>query len=335
MPGLDFRLDRRAGYKAFHSLELAIGDCDPAYPALKYVARKLNLSTEQRYWLAWLYSLSYCGATAYYMFSEFPFYEDVDTRRLESWWARNKKRCLFQTDRAKVKNFDKIVPMFNSYRRLCGGSQEATYAECIGGSPEEAYNRVYAKMSNLYYFGRFSLFLLLESVHELTDFPMIPTGLDLKNADSCRNGLCFALGKDNWLGNQLRKDQYAYLDDQLGLLTQELVTEYPQFKHTIWNVETTLCAYKKLFPPYQKRYLGYYIDRMQAELITMQRAVPELNWAILWDFRREYFPNFALGEYHDWQGPRKSETTRMMRTGRLHKLDIPIKKLTKEAILWQ
>lgn len=172
MPGLDFRLDRRAGYKAFHSLELAIGDCDPAYPALKYVARKLNLSTEQRYWLAWLYSLSYCGATAYYMFSEFPFYEDVDTRRLESWWARNKKRCLFQTDRAKVKNFDKIVPMFNSYRRLCGGSQEATYAECIGGSPEEAYNRVYAKMSNLYYFGRFSLFLLLESVHELTDFPM-------------------------------------------------------------------------------------------------------------------------------------------------------------------
>ncbi|NLH79015.1 MAG: hypothetical protein GX465_18500, partial [Acidobacteria bacterium] len=147
--------------------------------------------------------------------------------------------------------------------------------------------------------------------------------------------LCFALGKDNWLGNQLRKDQYAYLDDQLGLLTQELVSEFPQFKHSIWNVETTLCAYKKLFPPYQKRYLGYYIDRMQAELITMQRAVPELNWSILWDFRREYFPQFTLGEYHDWQGPRKSETTRMMRTGRLHKLDIPLKKLTKEAILWQ
>jgi len=87
---LDFRLDRLEGYKVFHCLELATGDCDPAYPALRHLAAKKNLSVEQRYWLSWLYSLSYCGATAYYMFHEFPDYQDVTVRSLELWWAKTR-----------------------------------------------------------------------------------------------------------------------------------------------------------------------------------------------------------------------------------------------------
>jgi hypothetical protein len=327
---LDFRLDRLEGYKVFHCLELATGDCDPAYPALRHIAAKKNLYVEQRYWLSWLYSLSYCGATAYYMFNEFPDYQDVTVRSLELWWAKNKSRCLFQTDRAKVKNFDKVVPMFDSYQKLCGGSQESAYSECRRNTPEETYQKVYSRMSQLYYFGRFSLFLLLEVVNELTGFPMIPTGLDLNNAKSCRNGLCYAAGKDNWVGRTLGDDQYAYLDKQLHGLLRQLKSEYPQFKHTFWNVETTLCAYKKLFPPFEKRYLGFYIDRMQSEILTMQKAVPELDWQALWDFRRAYFPTFMLGELNGWSGPRPGRAKMVRKTGRIFELDLPLRRLTHE-----
>lgn len=329
---IDVRIDRTRGYKEYHCLMVGIGDCDPAYPALRYVAHRFELNTEQRYWLAWLYSLSYCAPTAFYMLNEFPDYENVDERRLERWWLNNKVRCLFQTDRAKVKNFNKIVPMFKSYRDLCGGSQEATYLEQLGNSPDISYDQTYAHFSKLYYFGRFSLFLLLEAVHELTGLPIEPTGLDLPNAESCRNGLCYALGADNLVDRTPTQDQYLILTDCLRTILSDLRRDYPGLKHTYWNVETSLCAFKKLFK--EKRYLGYYIDRMQSEMTTMQESVNAgVDWSVLWDFRREYFPHEFLGELNGWNGIRPKRAKLVTKTGHIYEKQFPLKKLTREVFL--
>lgn len=328
---MDLRVDRRGGYKYYHTLMNLIGDCDPAYPALRYVADRFELNEEQRYWLAWLYSLSYCAPTAFYMLNEFPDYENVDTRRLSGWWSKNKKRCLFQTDRAKVKNFDKIVPMFESYRDMVGGSQEAAYKEPSSPDPHEYYDRLFRHFGKLYYFGRFSLFLLLEAVHEMTRLPIQPSGLDLRDALSCRNGLCYAVGKNEWVQkkNAPRLLDLDKLTSDLASILTELRQEYPQIKHTYWNVETSLCSYKKLF--WETRYLGYYIDRQLAELHWMNKAVREgVDWSVLWSFRREHFAPFLLGEVGGWRGPRPERLKIVTRTGLPWELNLPLRRYTNE-----
>lgn len=308
--------NRRSGYKRYHLAMMSIGDCDPQYPVLRYISDRMELNEEQRFWLAFLFSLSYCAPTAFYMLNEFPDYENVDSRRLGVWWAANKHRTLFQTDRAKVKNFDKIVPIFESYRNLMGISQKETWYSIISKTQKSTYNAAFEKMGEIYYFGRFSLFLFLESVHQLTGFPMKPDKLDLKDAESCRNGLCYALGLDAWVGKSLKDAQYKRLQMELEKIEIELAIENPSIPVNIWNIETSLCAFKKLF--LAKRYLGYYIDRQQEEIELMQKNVPSgVYWDMLWQYRRAYYNPRYLGELCGWSGPRKSEMTRLVRTGHI------------------
>ena len=90
------------------------GDCDPSYPALNYVADRLELNLEQRYWLAFLYGTNYCVPTTYYIFNEYPIFEEIDINDLQQWWDKNKQKTYFQTDRAKVKNFNLFIKIFES-----------------------------------------------------------------------------------------------------------------------------------------------------------------------------------------------------------------------------
>jgi len=294
---------RVRGYKKYHADMMRIGDCDPAYPAMRYLVDRFELNTEQKYWLAFLYQATYCVPTVYYIYSEFPDYENVDTRRLQSWWTANKKRLLFQTDRAKVRNFDKFVPMFESYRDLIGDCQAAAFDKLKRDTVVETYDTVFEFCGQIYYIGRYSLFLYLECLHRLTDYPMLPSGLELRTAESCRNGLCYALGLDSWVGENLTALQYKQLQGNLADVVSDLRAEHRELPISYWNIETSLCAYKKLHQ--KKRYLGYYIDRQQEEIATMEANIPfGVDWQVLWNFRTEYFHHKYLGELHGRQGVR-------------------------------
>lgn len=309
-------INRRLAYKRYHVAMMTIGDCDPQYPALRYVADRMELNEEQRFWLAFLFSLSYCAPTALYMLNEFPDYENVCSRRLSDWWIKNKHNTLFQTDRAKVKNFDKIVPIFESYRQMMGTSQKRVWDGLLSGSQTDTYRTAFKKMGNIYYFGRFTLFLFLESVHQLTGFPMRPDILDLRDAESCRNGLCMALGLDSWVGAKLSDAHYNRLQAELAKIEAELTRENASLPVNIWNIETSLCAFKKLF--LSKRYFGYYIDRQQEEILVMQENVQTgVYWEMLWQYRKAYYNPRYLGEIMGWKGPRKSELCRFANTGKI------------------
>lgn len=298
--------DRIAHYTAYHVGMMNIGDCDPHNMALEYIADRFELNSEQRFWLSFLFQSCYSATTAFYVLNEFPDYENVDIRRFQKWWNENKKRLLFQTDRTKVRNFDKFIPMFESYRQMVGKSQKQFFESMVVGESRETYDVIYKRCSNIYYIGRFSLFLYLESIYRLTNLPMTPTGLDLPNAESCRNGLCYVLGLDDWVRAKLTKEQYQYLDKRLDELVTSMMWEFPELPIDHWNVETSLCAYKKLY--WKTRYLGYYIDRQQEEIAIMEKNVPEgVCWDVLWQFRKEYFNHKWLGELHDWSGIRKSQ----------------------------
>ena len=316
MNNFPFNKKRWEHYKLCQKKYIEVGDCDPAYPILKYIANKHNLSIEERFWLAFLYSACYSSPTAWAMFNTMPKYNNITEFKLIKWWGTYKPYLLFCTDRAKVKNFDKLVPMLLSYKKLIGEDQQRMFQNLKGNIPEETYEKVYKYLGNIYYVGRFSLFLITEIINVLTDFPMTPNSLDLSNAESCRNGLCYAIGADNWIhfhGKEgknwkgLTTEQYDYLYKILNRLVKESKVEYPNLNISYWNVETTLCAYKKYY--WKSRYIGYYIDRQQTGLIAMERKMPELtkDWNLFWEARKATLDNRYLGELHNWVGIRKEK----------------------------
>jgi hypothetical protein len=292
----DYREQRYEGFKDYYVKMMSIGDCDPGLPALRYIADRFELNDEQKYWLAFLYSICYNVPTAFFMYNEFPDYENVDTRRVAKWWAENKDKCLFTTDRIYVKSNNKVVPIIKSYQNLMGLSQKETFSRLLrGSSPEQNYKLIYPLARKIYYMGRFAAFIYLEALNAITEIPIRPDTLELEQSESSRNGLLYALNLDEFITlhhqppiQPITKEVYRCLNLKLAQLQAELKAENPEIPANMWNIETALCAYKKLF--WKDRYLGYYIDRQRIEIRKMQRAVKEgVDWSVLWDFRREYF----------------------------------------------
>jgi hypothetical protein len=299
---------RLEDYIAYHGAMVEVGDMDPAYPILLYVASRYELNMEQRYWLAFLYAACYCVPTAFYILSEFPDAENVDVGRLERWWTANRERVVFQTDRRWIRSRNQFVDHFISYRDHIGDmSQEERFATFLADTPEETYKQAYKYMLNVYQLGRYSMFLYLEAVHAMTAFPMMPDGLDLRNSQSSRNGLCFAMNRDEWLRGHdygkgpLDAEAYTTLSIDFNRLLEMMAPLQPADASNVWSVETSLCAYKKIHRG--KRYVGYYIDRQYDEIAKMQGNVPDgVDWQPLWDFRQVHFEQPWLREFREVTG---------------------------------
>jgi hypothetical protein len=270
----------------YHIQSSKIRDIDPANDALLYVSNRFELTMEQRYWLAFLYSCTYCAPTVYYIYNEFPDYENVDIPRMERWWKSNKDKCIFQTDRLRIKSSNKLVETFQSYQQWIGGdSQVEIFEKFRGETIEDTYLNLYDELGKIKNIGRFTLFLYLEMISVLTDLKMTPDRIDWKYADNCREGLEYHM-QDTY-GDAEHAFDYIGLDHEMIKLCQQF--DRLGCEHSnIFNIETTLCAYKKY--RHGKRYVGYYIDRQKEEIEKMERNVPTgVAWRALWEFRQETY----------------------------------------------
>lgn len=286
-------IEKRISYLHYHERSMEAGDVDPQYPMLRYIAERWELSQEQRLWLAWLYSCTYCGPTAYYMLQEFPDFENVDTGRLERWWECHRHQLIFQTDRRWVRSRNQFCDMFRSYRKWCAGATQAAAFQplLLGGTPQERYEAVFESCGQLYQFGRFALFLYLEALRELAGMDILPSTMDLREAESCRNGLALAYRLEELNNHESGRKLSAEEMQRLQWLFDNKFVPWWQSRgpqHTVWKLETTLCAYKKYC--YGKRHIGYYLERQEREIRELEEAVVEgVDWSLLWDFRREVF----------------------------------------------
>lgn len=285
-------------YHEYHALEKATGDCDPAYNGLLYLADRFELNTEQRYWLAYLYSTCYSGATTFYIYNEFPDLENIDAGRLERWWSANKSSLIFQTDRRWVRSRNQWCGMVIHYRDTMArrGGQEAFFKRCSHPVPEYAYQAAFQECGMFKQYGRYSLFLLLEAVHVLTGFNIRPDNMDMSEAESSRNGLAEAIGRpdlNTHSGGRITRAQLNYLQNEFQNLLRRETEADPET--TVWSLETTLCAYKKY--RIGKRWIGYYLDREHDEILKLERAVKRgVAWEVLWQYRDETYHPEMLKE---------------------------------------
>lgn len=182
-------------YINYHIRSSEAKDIDPSNDCLRYISDRFELNIEQRYWLAFLFGTCYSATTVYYIYNEFPDFENVDVERLKRWWNENKQNTLFQTDRLRVKTQNKFVETFESYKNLIGDTtQENYFLSLKQPTPQMTYDNCYEDLIGIKNFGRFTMFIYLEMINVLTGYDLEPTHLDLKNAESCRNGLVYHLG---------------------------------------------------------------------------------------------------------------------------------------------
>jgi hypothetical protein len=318
--GAEINQARVKAYLAYHFASYDAGDIDPTFSMLRYVCDRFELNLEQRYWLAFLYSTCYCGPTVYAIYNRFPDYETIDLGTLEQWWHQSRPWLAFQTDRRWVRSRNQWVGMVASYRAWLGGMTQAQkWLSLQAPTPAQTYQQAYEAAGQIYQMGRFALFLYLEAVHVVADYPMAPVGLDLRNAESSRNGLAYALGFDHWITGKeagrsaLPKAAYSRLSTGLAWLMREAQQQRPDARIDVWLNETSLCAFKKHKrhgnQQPQGRYVGYYLDRVGREIAEAQQRTPEgVCWQPLWDWRIETIDHRHLKElnspdsgWFDWR----------------------------------
>lgn len=288
-------MDGLTEYLTFHQASSFACDIDPQNDCLTYISDRYELNIEQRYWLAFLFATCYCAPTVFYIYNEFPDYQNVDVGRLERWWVANRHKLIFQTDRARVRSNNEFVNCFKSYREIIGSSQRDYFKKLRASTLQETYFAAYKRLSNIHYFGRFTMFIYLELVSVLTDTKMIPNDLNLREAESCRNGLALALDRKDLFSHYedktLTQTDYLNLEQGLDMLVERIAGLNIKHKN-LFNIETTLCAYKKV--KLGKRYVGYYIERMRTEIEAMKKNVPVgVDWSVLYDFREStYLPKY-------------------------------------------
>jgi hypothetical protein len=292
-----------------YHLEDRIQDDPSPSMVLAWWADNNFLLAEQKAWLAYLYGLTYSTTTAILIFRRFPRLRCVTSRReLREFWEENKQRLYFNRDRRYIKNNDQFVDAIAGLRKFEG---KKLYPNLFLLTDEQIYQRI---VKNWPYFGRHAAFLFFDAYSKmLNDGECSLSSISNWNeAHTIAEGLALATYDDELYQRAKGKCLAAEDKQKLDALVAKLEEDcYANFT----DLESTICAYSKLFKG--TRYLGYYIDRFQEELIhARNNGYPKEDMLQLWEFRSKVSPSEFLGEYGGWSGIRKERCKLWLKEGK-------------------
>ena len=301
--GHPWRLNKFIDY---HSL----GDADMNFPILIRYADAHKLSVKNRLWMAFLYSTCYCVGTTIFLFEELPLDDTLTPKKVRDFWSIFKAPLIFQTDRRYVKNMNWFIPLVSDWMKKVGHNPVRYFKKLQGRSPQETYMNLYKEMMNWRYFGRFTTFLFIEAVTKLTPIKADADWFDWKNGNTATSGMLHILyldeeASDFDIHGYIEPCTLRLLEKRLPQVIKAIQKQYPQVSTNITDLETSLCGFRKLFKG--TRYGGYYIDRVQDEIIKLQANLPDYNyvWEELWGYRLEAFNHQFLGEVKGYKGIQK------------------------------
>tara|TARA_B100001094_G_C18178830_1_gene799596 strand:- start:961 stop:1929 length:969 start_codon:yes stop_codon:yes gene_type:complete len=289
---MDYRLiqNRKEAFANWYYWSLKYKDCDPAIWLLNYLFGRFEHNLEQKYWIAWIYGTTYHLPTAWVIWNEFPDFELVDYDRLKYWNDKNYSRLRYQTDTKYNKGY--LPQQFASYKKWInhnnpsGTQRDKFYIY----KRKNSFNYLFQSIAqNLYKFGRYSTWFYMQTLKQCVDINLEPASLkleDFSGSKSHRNGLCYAVGKDEWINQKLSQDAIVYLNEQAQYFQNKM--NYMGAKTDLYNLETVLCSFKKIFRKTNGRYLGYYLDRQAEEIKKVEKdGWVGVDWQVFWDGRKE------------------------------------------------
>jgi len=285
-------MNNRSIFVEWFGRSLEIEDCDPALYMTKYFFDRFEYNKEQRLWITWIYGTTYYWPTAYVVWNEFPDMELVGVDRLRDWNNTNYRRLRYQTDTKWNKGH--LADQFVSYQRYVGErTQHDALTQGFVGDPVKDFYTLWETVNAFHKFGRYSSWFYIQTLKQCCDIPVDVDSLwlhDYSGSRSHRNGLCYALGKEDWVDQKLDKDQIAFLESEAKEMLEETKLKYPHVadKADFFAMETCLCSFKKLFRRKHGRYLGYYLDRQSEEIKKVERdGWDGIDWTPMWDARNE------------------------------------------------
>jgi len=322
---MDYRekQNRREAFIRWYAWSLKYDDCDPAVWATNYLNTRYEHNDEQKLWLCWLYGNTYYLPTAWVLMNEFPDYELATVDRMTQWNTTNYKRLRYQTDTKWNKGH--LPSMFASYQKFIGeGSQREKLESYYGDNEAQNFDALWGVLKgNLHKFGRYSTWFYLQHLKHTAGVLVEPTSLMLDDYDgsrSHRNGLLFALGKDDDYDRKLTGSEYQNLESHSKSIICEMKTRFPDLASQIdyFTMETCLCSFKKIFRERHGRYLGYYLDRQAEEIIKCEGDEWNgIDWQVMWDARNETI-DLRLDAK---SGINKEKFTGFLRSGKLENLE--------------
>ncbi len=310
---------RRELFKQFYANSAQRKDIDPNVWMLNYVIDRMEMNEQQVLWLCFLNAITYHAPTALLIWNEFPDLECAGIERLEEWWTKDiQLRLPFQSDKLKQRRH--LPETVASYKKMVGGDQVKYFNNLLSGTPEENFDVLWTKaFKPIRHFGRFSVWNWAQTLKQVAGYDIEPTTLFLgdKDAESITHGACWVMGmekqwaykvrwvdditlkKKKWVHEftQLEKD---FLEMSIRNIMEEIREEYPNILVDAFNVETMMCAFKKLFRQRDSRYVGYYLDRQRLDIDnTASKDWVGVEWKLLYDAREELLHKDWLNDQVD------------------------------------
>ncbi len=283
-----------------------------------------RMKENDRIWLAWLVSVTYCDITAIFLFENIN-YKTVTPRQLESFWRTHKSALQFNSARRYAKNMNWAVPLLSSFIQFTRREPLAWLTKLSGGTALENYSRILRKVEKVPFTGRFAGDLFLEMLLWMSRRKTLPVKLEEPLNLNWKKGSNLTSG----MLNLLYRDEEADKFDRSGTLTPEAVAllnqeiwrvqnavkrTYPQQENALPLITPKLCSFRNLFKG--TRYGGYHHDRQLENLRNYEQLYPREDlWKRLYQIRREIFSRNLLGEFGGWNGIRKERKKLWLTTG--------------------
>lgn len=282
------------------------GECNNV--VLKEWALRNKLTGQERYELAFFFSVTYCVESALILLEKHRKGSCLDIGQLNEL----KQILVFQSDRKYMRMKDSFIKcMLYFYEN---NRDSANFLYSVSDSGVIDLDKAIKKVSSWVMFGRFSSFLFLETFVELTSYEIQNTTIDWKHGDTATSGLLNLFGYDKRAELFDKTEQLTMPIDQMDkmlFITLHNI-EKAGGNTNITEVETSLCAYRKFYKG--TRYNGYYLDRMLEEIYAMRKNFPSVSQELI-DIRLHKFDRKYLGEIGGWKGIRKDMKKYYLQTG--------------------
>lgn len=271
------------------------GECNNV--VLKEWATSHCSTLQEKYELAYFFSITYCIESAIVLFTnKKEIYKDI-TR----WIKNNKDKIIFQSDRKYIRMKDSFEKVLRNFEK------NNSVDEFLSNVTEDGIiilSRAIPYVSLWDMFGRFSAFLFLETLVELTQIPIENTTIEWKRGNTATSGLMNVFGFDKEADYFDKTGKLALSEKTMDEMLDCIIRAIRKSggNDNVTEIETSLCAYRKFYKG--TRYNGYYLDRMLEEIVAMQDEYPEISEELT-EIRKKHFDSRYLGEISGWNGIRK------------------------------
>lgn len=282
---------------------------DEIGPLAKDFLKQRNATKSDVIWWVLLYSACYCMGTACIMYDMLD-YKTLTDKDLEKFWEEHKKDLIFQSDRRYIKYMNQFNTIVHDFIERTDRQPWNHLKKFIKDDPQKTYTAMYKEVSSWKYYGRFGTILFLYNLNKIMGVELDYPKYNWRQGSTTTAAIFNARYKDKRAkkfedDGKLDPKDIPHLNDYLARIKADLSSNYPDKTWTVMGVTSDLCSYRKLFK--QTRYLGYYVDRQQEELIWLEERWPEMEdtWKRFWKLRKKHIPEEYLGELNDWSGIQK------------------------------